>query len=1325
MLLSNYDRGKVENMQNRRNNRFLKAGILIVISLVLVTPGSNIVANLVFTANDTILDRNILHNGLSSNFQYSMITNSETFNLDKQINRANGRQSSSSNWLGDVQITDNPDSSEFPSIKVDSSGNVHIVWHDDRDGNWEIYYKKLDNNGNELVLDTRLTYDIAVSKYPSLDVDSSGGVHIVWQDNRFFGTEMEYEIYYTKLDNNGDTLVDDLQLTEFDFVPSLYPSIMLSDTDNVHTAWQDMRDGNWEIYYKKLDNDGSTLMDATRISDQTNNSEQPSLAVYDDTRAYISWQDDRDGNYEIYYDDAVINLIPVNLSYESSDPDKPYLAQVEVPLTIEAVIDNIGNIVAIDVRVDILLDDTVIYTEDVPFVAPGYSRVVSFMYVLPPDEVGHHWLSVQIDPEQEVDEYNHADNELTKYMPVPDVVEDYIEVDVHTMYTDTIIACSQLFIDYNGELTLENTTLIMYGDYPMIDIAAPGELTVEDSVITTSHPSEYIYMFLIPEYATFSSLNSSISQVGGTPSASGIQLYSPNVEISGCIIENSAYSAIMCYDHLYNFDNLTIVNSGEYDFNLNNATLNVIDSFFDREKVRIDDPESIINYYKHIKVIFRNETGVPVENALVEIWNVFDDLIFSGDTNENGEIPVQLLQVYYQTMYFIEDYAPYNVTGEEGTIGFDSTLINVDAMFGTGGNGYCLWGSWSIVDKYALMIAGIYFNHNETTPTLKWYVDRSAAWNDIEYLYSMLTKLYGYKAENIIVLFMDGKDYNGNANPIINGSATKANVEWAIEWLGNHSRNDDEHKDTILIYTSDHGGHLSGHSNICLQGLPISDYDFANLIEQKIGNNYSKMYIVMNQCHGGGFIDDLHADNRVVITATKKLGETSWYYWCKNDDNKNDGHFYFGIEFLSAFHGFHGGYPNSNCGCLSNYMSSSPTDYYLNYPAGNPYHVNPLQNLDDDSNGIISFHEAFDYGRDNDLVGPVDGRRGEKEHPQEVDDDVVVVACYNGPVFIYWYDGDGTLSGKRYDISWNHVGVFVHDMDIDDNDDIVIVDYYNDRITVLLNNGSWEMTSANYTVGYMPSSLYVANLNSDSYPDVVTTNNYDNDISILFNNGDGTLGNRKDIAIADTPFYVSGAKIDNGNSIDLVISNDCDVDVLFNDGSGSFPQKTTYTFSGKPKGHELGDIDDDGDNDLLVGTSGYGQAEIHILKNNGGVFSPFDKITGYSSFKLADLDNDGFIDLMIFSGNRIRFYKNDGNGNFNFEGQELILPHSRSGIFTTDLDGDDDLDIIVGAQENVISVFLNQEGTFKFDSAVDTYDGIGGVKSIHGTNHNHPRGWYP
>ena len=190
--------------------------------------------------------------------------------------------------VDDTRVTTDSASSSSPAIAVDTNNNVHITWWDDRDGNREIYYTKLDNKGNTLVDDTRLTTDSAWSYYPRIAVDTNNNVHITWQDGRGRNLPSGYEIYYTKLDNNGNTLVDDTRLTA-DSIASAEPAIAVDTNNYVHITWVDWRRGDSEIYYTELDNKGNTLVNDTYLS-PSGDSPEPAIAVDTNNYVHITWE---------------------------------------------------------------------------------------------------------------------------------------------------------------------------------------------------------------------------------------------------------------------------------------------------------------------------------------------------------------------------------------------------------------------------------------------------------------------------------------------------------------------------------------------------------------------------------------------------------------------------------------------------------------------------------------------------------------------------------------------------------------------------------------------------------------------------------------------------------------------------------------------------------------------------------------------------------------------------------------------------------------------------------------------------------------------------
>ena len=115
-------------------------------------------------------------------------------------------------WGADSRLTNNTAGSYTPSVAV-SGSVVHLVWRDDRDGNPEVYYNCSTDGGVSWGSDTRLTNNTANSYLASVAVSGSA-VHVVWSDNR----DGNYEIYY-KQDPTGNPTsvisVDDIVPREY------------------------------------------------------------------------------------------------------------------------------------------------------------------------------------------------------------------------------------------------------------------------------------------------------------------------------------------------------------------------------------------------------------------------------------------------------------------------------------------------------------------------------------------------------------------------------------------------------------------------------------------------------------------------------------------------------------------------------------------------------------------------------------------------------------------------------------------------------------------------------------------------------------------------------------------------------------------------------------------------------------------------------------------------------------------------------------------------------------------------------------------------------
>lgn len=202
-----------------------------------------------------------------------------------------------SQWEPDLRLTSNTAISKAAFANTYSiayqGDTLHVIWYDSRNGNNEIYYKCSVDGGDSWGPDTRLTNNTGVSEYPGIAI-SGAALHISWEDDR----NGAMEIYYKHSLDGGLTWGDDIRISYGNYNAFL-ASIAVSG-NTVHIAWQDERDGNDEIYYDRSTNGGTSWESEVRLTNDNGYSGLPSLGVNGST-VHVAWEEDRNGNGEIYY----------------------------------------------------------------------------------------------------------------------------------------------------------------------------------------------------------------------------------------------------------------------------------------------------------------------------------------------------------------------------------------------------------------------------------------------------------------------------------------------------------------------------------------------------------------------------------------------------------------------------------------------------------------------------------------------------------------------------------------------------------------------------------------------------------------------------------------------------------------------------------------------------------------------------------------------------------------------------------------------------------------------------------------------------------------
>ncbi|MEM7107115.1 MAG: FG-GAP-like repeat-containing protein [Bacteroidota bacterium] len=198
------------------------------------------------------------------------------------------------------------------------------------------------------------------------------------------------------------------------------------------------------------------------------------------------------------------------------------------------------------------------------------------------------------------------------------------------------------------------------------------------------------------------------------------------------------------------------------------------------------------------------------------------------------------------------------------------------------------------------------------------------------------------------------------------------------------------------------------------------------------------------------------------------------------------------------------------------------------------------------------------------------------------------------------------------------------------------------------------------------------------------------------------------------------ADLDGDGDEDLAIGDDSGIIRYFrNEGNAttpSFPQVISGTdnpFDGINVGSYakpvFGDLDTDGDFDLLIGNfpdeqlryfENIGDQNNPVFVERSGASNPFvgadinpTEIDRDATISFADLNNDGAIDAVLGNkyGGNLKYYRNDGNGNFEdvpvaedpFQGILITPDNERTDPDFVDINGDGVQDLFVGLKQSL------------------------------------------
>ncbi len=190
-----------------------------------------------------------------------------------------------------------------PTATTDGSGGIIITWQDKRNGKYEIFAQRMNADGNALWTIDGIAICTQDSNYtPMIVSDGSGGVIIAWQSYRGSATA---DIYAQRVNSSGTVLWAYNGVPVCVVVFEQDTIAMISDgLGGAILTWQDYRSNNGfaDIYAQRINTFGTMIWTANgvNICNQAAAQRGPKLVSDGIGGAFITWFDNRAGNYDIY-----------------------------------------------------------------------------------------------------------------------------------------------------------------------------------------------------------------------------------------------------------------------------------------------------------------------------------------------------------------------------------------------------------------------------------------------------------------------------------------------------------------------------------------------------------------------------------------------------------------------------------------------------------------------------------------------------------------------------------------------------------------------------------------------------------------------------------------------------------------------------------------------------------------------------------------------------------------------------------------------------------------------------------------------------------------
>jgi len=188
--------------------------------------------------------------------------------------------------------------SVIPRVAVDLTGNINVVWENNRPGNFDIFFSRSADNGATFSTPKNLSNGSGNAQNLQIGLDAKGNINLVWNDN--LPPDFHPDIYFARSSDGGATFSVPLNISN-DAGFSANPFLTIDAGANINVAWEDDTPGNEDIFFSRSTDSGATFSASLNLSNDARLSLAPDVVADKNGNINVTWQDATPGISQIFF----------------------------------------------------------------------------------------------------------------------------------------------------------------------------------------------------------------------------------------------------------------------------------------------------------------------------------------------------------------------------------------------------------------------------------------------------------------------------------------------------------------------------------------------------------------------------------------------------------------------------------------------------------------------------------------------------------------------------------------------------------------------------------------------------------------------------------------------------------------------------------------------------------------------------------------------------------------------------------------------------------------------------------------------------------------